>query len=267
MTCILKPECNFLYGYFSCLLPIETVDVEVKIKMMRGIHTFRRDQTTQVISCNPWSTRLSPYPSLIRNMRTYLELEGKLGAQHQLGTNIFLPDKNFLPRNIPVPKKVEKKRRAKVSVKRRFKVRVIAQPTNPNLPTNPTLSTEPTQTMATTMVTTPAQVARTAPTTTTTVPIIVYNLAQGKFKGIPYPIKSLQEEGSSNSGGNNPLWSSKPKLQSLPQPYRKGRTLHGLMPCQLPQMFLMLGHPSQFPQWKLPQLLKWKRQKRKFHPE
>ena len=49
MACILKPECNFLHRYFRCLQPIETVDVEVKIKMMRGIHTFRRDQTTQVI--------------------------------------------------------------------------------------------------------------------------------------------------------------------------------------------------------------------------
>ena len=62
MACILKPECNFLSRYFRCLLPLETVDVEVKVKMMRGIHMFRRDRTTQVISCNPWSTRLCPYP-------------------------------------------------------------------------------------------------------------------------------------------------------------------------------------------------------------
>ena len=74
MACILKPECNFLHGYFRCLLPIETMDVKVKIKMMRGIHTFRRDWTTHVISCNPWSTRLCLYPSLIRKMKAYLEL-------------------------------------------------------------------------------------------------------------------------------------------------------------------------------------------------
>ena len=60
---------------------IETVDVKVKIKMMKSIHTLRRDWITQVISCNPWSTRLHPYPSLIRKMKTYLELEGKLGTQ------------------------------------------------------------------------------------------------------------------------------------------------------------------------------------------
>ena len=77
MAHILEPECNFLLGYFRCLLPIETVDVEVKMKMMRDFHTFRRDQITQVISCNPWSTRCCPYPSLIRKMKTYLELEDK----------------------------------------------------------------------------------------------------------------------------------------------------------------------------------------------
>ena len=81
MGCILKPECNFLNRYFRCLLPLETVDVEVKIKMMRGIHTFRRDRTTQVIKCNPWITRLCPYPSLIQKMKTYLELDDKLGPK------------------------------------------------------------------------------------------------------------------------------------------------------------------------------------------
>ena len=50
---------------FRYLLPLETVDVEVKVKTMRGIHMFRRDRTTQIISCNPWSTKLCPYPSLI----------------------------------------------------------------------------------------------------------------------------------------------------------------------------------------------------------
>ena len=29
---ILKPECNFLHGYFRCLLRIETVDIKVKVK-------------------------------------------------------------------------------------------------------------------------------------------------------------------------------------------------------------------------------------------
>ena len=78
MLCILHPECNFLHSCFRCQLPMETVDVEVKVKTMQGIHTFRRDRTPQVIKCNPWSARLCPYPSLVCKMKTYLELEGRL---------------------------------------------------------------------------------------------------------------------------------------------------------------------------------------------
>ena len=62
MACKLRPECNFLHGYFRCQLHVETVDVEVKVKAMQGIHMFRRDRTSQVIKCNPWSTRLHPLP-------------------------------------------------------------------------------------------------------------------------------------------------------------------------------------------------------------
>ena len=77
-ACILHPECNFLHRYFRCQIPVEMVDMEVKVKTMQSIHTFRRDRTLQVIKCNPWSTKLHPYPSLIWKMRTYLELEGDL---------------------------------------------------------------------------------------------------------------------------------------------------------------------------------------------
>ena len=214
MACIIKPECNFLHRYLRCLLPIETMDVEVKIKMMRGIHTFRGDQTTQVISCNPWSTRLCPCPSLIRKMKNYLlsGTGGQLG--NQLSTSIFSPDKNSSPKQTPVPKKTEKKKRAKVPVKRRFKVRVISQPmpANPTLPVNPTFHL-PHSNSGTTMATlTQIPVTKPAPTTAKSIPVTVYNLAQGKFKGIPYPTRRSQEEGGiSFPIGNNPLEEQQPK--------------------------------------------------------
>ena len=91
MACILQLECNFLHGFFRCHLPVETVDVEIKITSMQGIHMFRRDRTCQIIKCNPWSTQLCPHLTLIKKMKTYLELEGKLGPksrqQHQLQQN------------------------------------------------------------------------------------------------------------------------------------------------------------------------------------
>ena len=126
MINILKPKCNFLNGYFRCLLPSETMDVEVKVKMMRRIHMFRRDRTTQVISCNPWSTRLHPYPSLIQRMKIYLELEGKLcpkprpqpQTQSQSHTSTPSQNNNSLTRKTPGPKMAEKKRRTIVPIKK-----------------------------------------------------------------------------------------------------------------------------------------------------
>ena len=40
MAYLLQPECNFLHGYFRCWLPVEVVDVEVKISSMQGMHIF-----------------------------------------------------------------------------------------------------------------------------------------------------------------------------------------------------------------------------------
>ena len=87
MACILQPKCNFPHGFFRCHLPVETVDVEVKITSMQGIHTFRRERMCQIIKINAWSTRLHPHPTLIKKVRMYLELRV---AMHQ-GKTKFSP--------------------------------------------------------------------------------------------------------------------------------------------------------------------------------
>ena len=139
MACILRPECNFLNGYLRCLLPVETVDVEVKLKKMQGIYTFQRDKTLQIIMCNPWSTRLHPYPSLIQKMKTYLELEGKLGlkprdqqtqlqlTQPQPSTSACPQNSNPMARKAPGPKASDKRKRT-IITKRGYEVRVLAKP-------------------------------------------------------------------------------------------------------------------------------------------
>ena len=143
MACILRPEWNFFNGFIRCLLP---VDVEVKVKMMQRINMFWRDRISQIIKFNPWSTRLCPYPSVIQKMKTYLEIEGTFGPkprlqpQTQLQQTHLQPSSSSYPQNTnpitreaPGPKTSDKRRRT-VFTKRRYKVRVIAQP----IPTNPT---------------------------------------------------------------------------------------------------------------------------------
>ena len=91
MACILQPECHFLHGYFRCHLLVEAVDMEVRITSLQGTHIFRRDRTSQLIKCTPWSTRLCPHTTIIKKMQTFLELEGKLGPKPQALRNQFRP--------------------------------------------------------------------------------------------------------------------------------------------------------------------------------
>ena len=132
-------------------------------------------------------------------MKTYPELEGKLGpkprpqpqTQSQPHTSTPSQNNNSLRRKTPGPKMAEKKRRTRAPVKRRYKVRVIAQP----LPTTLTLIVPmnpiPAPTVATSTASTQMPTVKSA---ATLIPVTVCNLAQGKFEGIPYPTGKPQVE-------------------------------------------------------------------------
>ena len=79
MACLLQPECNFLHGYFRCKLPVEVVDMEVKIMSMQGMHIFRRDRMTQLVRCVLWTPNLYLHLNMVKKMRTFLEVENKMG--------------------------------------------------------------------------------------------------------------------------------------------------------------------------------------------
>ena len=72
-------------------------------------------------------------------------------------------------------------------------MRVIAEPipATPTLPVNPILPAEPTPAVATTTAATQMPVMKSV---ATSIPVTVYNLAQGKFVGIPYPSRRPQVE-------------------------------------------------------------------------
>ena len=109
MACLLQPECNFLHVFFMCKFPVEVVGVEVKITSMQGTHIFRRDWTTQLIKCTPWSTRLCPHPTIIKKMKNFLEVEGKMGPAPVNQFRPPLPDTNP---NIRKDNAAEKSKRA-----------------------------------------------------------------------------------------------------------------------------------------------------------
>ena len=123
MACLLQPECNLLHGFSRCKLPVEVVDVEVKITSMQGMHVFRRDRTTQLIKCTPWSTRLCPHPTIIKKMKTFLEVEGKMGL-------IPAPISQFRP---PLPNTNPNIRKNNAAEKRKRATPKKFRPATPNL--------------------------------------------------------------------------------------------------------------------------------------
>ena len=113
MACLLQPECNFLLGFFRCKLPVEVVDVEVTITSMQGMHIFRRDWMTQLIKCTPWSTRLHPHPTIIKKIKTLLEVEGKIGPiPVPAPSNQFRPPLQETNPNVRKNDVTEKRKRA-----------------------------------------------------------------------------------------------------------------------------------------------------------
>ena len=174
MACILILQCNFTHRYFRCILPEATINVEVRVKTMKGIHTYRRDCTIQEISCKPWNSRLCPHPSLVRKMQTFLELEGQISSQPH--DSPYQVGKTTSPWKTPVPKRAaDKMRRTKTPMKRQFKVRLVEKP----LPIN--IKSEPVTTTATA-----TQTSMVKPTATAaklnTIPLTVYNLTRPKSK-------------------------------------------------------------------------------------
>ena len=112
MASLLQPECNFLHRYFRCQLPVEVVDVEVKITSMQGTHIFRRGRTTQLIKCTLCSTRLCCHPTIIKKMKTFLEVEGKMGAIPQPTSSQYRPPQLDTNPKVRKDNTAEKRKRA-----------------------------------------------------------------------------------------------------------------------------------------------------------
>ena len=124
MACLLQPECSFLHRHFRCWVPVEVVDIKVKITSMQGMHIFRRDRTMQLIKCTPWSTILCPYPTIIKKMKTFLEVEGKMGPILQPAISQYRPPQ--LDTNPKVRKDNAVENRKREAPTKRF--RTIAAP-------------------------------------------------------------------------------------------------------------------------------------------
>ena len=75
------------------------------------MHIFRRDRTTQLIKCTPWSTRLCPHPAIVKKMKTILEVEGKMGLIPQPASSQYRHPQPDTNPNFRKDKATEKRKR------------------------------------------------------------------------------------------------------------------------------------------------------------
>ena len=60
--------CNFLEHQLNCMLPANTMDVLLKVRMKMGEHTFREDVYTRTLKYRRWNNELRPFHSLKRRV-------------------------------------------------------------------------------------------------------------------------------------------------------------------------------------------------------
>ena len=143
MACQLQPECNFLHGFFKCKLPVEVVDMEVKVTSMQGTHLYKRDRTMQVTKCILWTNNIHPHPMIIKKMKTFLEVESKMGTTIQTSRPNSQIRPPLLITNPNVHRSDNVERRKTIMPKRAFRPITAANPPIPQTPQKPTHEVPP----------------------------------------------------------------------------------------------------------------------------
>ena len=61
-------SCDFVEHQLNCVLPANTMDVLLKVRMKSGEHTFREDVYTRTLKYRRWNNKLRPFRSLKRRV-------------------------------------------------------------------------------------------------------------------------------------------------------------------------------------------------------
>ena len=67
----ISPICNFIFGSIHTGLPMDTVDVELTTRMVKGIYTYRKDHMAESMVFSPWSRTIIPFPSLCKKIQAF----------------------------------------------------------------------------------------------------------------------------------------------------------------------------------------------------
>ena len=76
----ISPVCNFIFGSICTGLPTDMVDMELMIRTVKGIYTYRKDHTAESTVFSPWSRTVTPFPSLHKKIQAFQDENRQMSA-------------------------------------------------------------------------------------------------------------------------------------------------------------------------------------------
>ena len=64
-------EISPVWGFFFGFICMNTVDIELTIRMVMGIYTYHKDHTVESTTFTLWSKSMIPLPSLRRKIQAF----------------------------------------------------------------------------------------------------------------------------------------------------------------------------------------------------
>ena len=86
----ISPICNFIFGSICTGLPMDMVDVELTIRMVKGIYTYSKDHTAKSMVFTPWNRTVIPFPSLCKKIQAFQDKNRQMSVWNKgHGTSYF----------------------------------------------------------------------------------------------------------------------------------------------------------------------------------
>ena len=76
----ISPVCDFIFGSIQTGLSTDTVDIELTVRMVKGIYAYRKDHMAESTVFLPWSRMVIPFPLLQRKIQAYQDQNKQTSA-------------------------------------------------------------------------------------------------------------------------------------------------------------------------------------------
>ena len=87
----ISPICDFIFGSIWTGLRMETVGIELMVRMVKGTYTYRKDHMAKSTVFSPWSRTIIPFPSLLRKIQAYQDKNNQLLAWNKGHAESYFP--------------------------------------------------------------------------------------------------------------------------------------------------------------------------------